>query len=113
MATQKLLITDSTVARLPHATNERGYIARDRKVPGFHVRVGRNTKTYRLQMDVRINGERVTRSFSLGKHPHTKADVARAEALDNIRRRARDEPLTGPTDRGAVTFREAWRSYEA
>ena len=33
-----------------------------------------------------------SRSFALGKHPHTKADDARAAALDIIRRRARDEP---------------------
>lgn len=113
MATQRLLISDATVARLPLATTEKGYLARDRKVAGFHVRIGLSTKTYRLQMDVRENGRRVTRSFSLGKHPHTKADAARAEALEIIRRRAREEPLIGPTDRGAMTFTEAWRSYEA
>jgi integrase len=113
MATRKLLISDATVARLPCATSERGYIARDRNIAGFHVRVGLSTKTYRLQMDIRENGRRVTRSFSLGKHPHTSADDARAKALDIIRRRARDEPLTGAADRGAITFTEAWRSYEA
>jgi hypothetical protein len=60
----------------------------DHKIAGFLVRVGLNTKTYRLQMDVRESGRRVTRSFSLGKHPHTGADDARAKALDIIRRRA-------------------------
>ena len=110
---QRLLISDATVARLPYATSESGYIARDRKVGGFHVRVGQTTKTYRLQMDVREGGRRITRSFPLGKHPHTKADAARAKALDIIQRRARDEPLAGPIDRGAMTFTEAWRSYEA
>jgi integrase len=113
MATRKLLISDASVARLPYATSEAGYIARDRKIAGFLVRVGLSTKTYRLQMDIRENGRRVTRSFSLGKHPHTSAEDARAGALDIIRRRARDEPLSGAIDRGAMTLTEAWRSYEA
>ena len=113
MATQRLLISDATVARLPYATDESGYIARDRKVGGFHVRVGQTTKTYRLQMDVREGGRRITRSFPLGKHPHTKADAARAKALDIIGRRARDEPLAGSTDRSAMILTDAWRSYEA
>ena len=113
MATQRILISDATVARLPYATSDKGYIVRDRKVGGFHVRVGQTTKTYRLQMDLRENGRRVTKSFALGKHPHTKAGAARAKALDIIQRRARDEPLAGPIDRGAMTFAEAWRSYEA
>jgi integrase len=112
MATQKLLISDATVARLPYATAERGYLARDRKLAGFHVRVGLSTKAYRLQMDVRENGQRVTRSFSLGKHPHITADQARSKALEIIRRRARDEPLTGAVDRGAIALTEAWQSYE-
>jgi integrase len=113
MAIRKLLLSDATVTRLPYAASEAGYIARDRKIAGFLVRVGLTTKTYRLQMDIRENGRRVTRSFSLGKHPHISADDARTGALDIIRRRARDEPLSGAVDRGAMTFSDAWRSYEA
>jgi hypothetical protein len=113
MPSQRVLISDATVGRLPYATNERGYIARDRKVGGFHVRVGQTTKTFRLQIDVREGSRRITRSFALGKHPHTKADAARAKALDIIQRRARNEPLSGPVDRGAMSLTEAWRSYEA
>jgi integrase len=112
MTTRRLLISDATVGRLPYATAPRGYIASDRKLGGFHVRVGLSTKTYRLQMDVRENGRRVTKSFALGKHPYIKADAARAKALDIVRRRAREEPLAGPTDRGGMSFSEAWQSYQ-
>jgi hypothetical protein len=64
MTTRKLLISDATVARLPYSTSERGYVARDRKIAGFHVRVGISTKTYRLQMDVRQNSRREDCFFS-------------------------------------------------
>src|SRR3954453_17291983 len=113
MAVKTILISDATVARLPYATAEKGYIARDRKLAGFHLRIGLSTKTYRLQMDVRENGRRVTRSFALGKHPHIKAEAARSKALEIVRRRARNEPLTGAVDRGAIAFTEAWQSYES
>jgi hypothetical protein len=106
---------DATVKRLPLAKDPRGYTIVDRQLPGFRIKVGLTTKTFRLQLDVPApdsgnKRKRRTLSFSLGKWPSTKADEARRKAKSILDRRNRDEPLTGST--GAVTLLEAWESYE-
>jgi integrase len=116
METRKVLISDATVKRLPLAKDPRGYTVIDRQLPGFRVKVGLTTKTFRLQLDVPDpdsgnKRKRRTLSFSLGRWPSTKADEARRKAKTILDRRNRDEPLTGST--GAVTLLEAWESYEA
>jgi integrase len=115
MQTRKLLISEATVKRLPFAKDPRGYVAIDTRLPGFRVKVGINTKTFRLQLDVPApdsgnKRKRQTLSFPLGKCPSTTADEARRKAKAILDRRDRDEPLTGPT--GAVTLMQAWESYE-
>ena len=113
METRKILISDATVKRLPLANDRRGYTVIDRKLPGFRIKVGLTTKTFRLQLDVPDpdsgnKRKRRTLSFSLGKWSSTKADEARRKAKSILDRRNRDEPLTGST--GAVTLLEAWES---
>ena len=115
MDTRKIRLSDTSLARLPFAEDSKGYLVIDQKLPGFRVKVGLHTKTFRLQIDVFDSNSgnrrnRRTLSFALGKWPATKSDEARRRAKAIIDRRDRGEPLTGPA--GAVTLAEAWQSYE-
>jgi hypothetical protein len=52
-STPRILITDASVAHLAFAKTEAGYIARDREVRGFIVKVGMRRKTYRYESEHR------------------------------------------------------------
>lgn len=81
-ATHRILLTDKAVKGLPYA-DTKPQIVRDARIPGFHVWVGKTTKTYRLQYETpRVNGQRGSTMVQwLGEHPHASADEARAKAL--------------------------------
>jgi integrase len=114
----RVLLTDKAVKSLPYAATK-PKIFRDTRIAGFHLWVGKNTKTFRFQYETpRINGQRGTTNVQwLGEHPHHTADEARAKALQIQALRARgepihpavlvDEPLPG------LTFKAAWESYKA
>jgi len=108
--TRRILLSDSSVARLPSAKAEGGYVVRDRDVRGFIVKVGMRRKTYRYEGERRSGKNREVISRKLGEHPHTKAGDARAAALAIVGQRARGETLTGA---GAdITAAQAWARYE-
>lgn len=111
----KLYISDATLKRAAFSTEAKGYRVSDTKLGGFFVHVGLDTKSFRLQVDVPDPNsdkkrKRRTLGFTLGKWPATKADEAREQAQEILRRRDRGEPLTGPTD--AITLLQAWESYK-
>ena len=114
----RLLLTDKAVKSLPYAS-AKPKIIRDTKIAGFHLWVGKTTKTFRLQYETpRINGQRGTTNVQwLGEHPHHTADEARAKALHIQALRARGEPIhpavlvEAPAT--ALTFEAAWESYRA
>lgn len=114
----RLLLTDKAVKSLPYAS-AKPKIVRDTKIAGFHLWVGKNTKTFRFQYETpRVNGQRGTTNVQwLGEHPHHSADEARAKALNIQALRARGEailpaePIQAPTT--ALTFRAGWESYRA
>jgi Arm DNA-binding domain len=116
--TSKLLLTDKAVRSLPYAA-DKPKIVRDSKIPGFHLWVGKTTKTFRLQYETpRVNGQRGSTNVKwLGEHPHHTADEARAAALQIQALRARGEPIPDATPVQApaavLTFKEAWESYRA
>lgn len=66
-------------------------IVRDSKIAGFHLWVGKLTKTYRFQYETpRINSQCGSTMVEwLGEHPHASADEARAKALEIVALRAR------------------------
>jgi integrase len=110
-AARRTLITDTSVARLPLARNEAGYVVRDRDVRGFIVKIGMRRKTYRYEGEQRNGRHRKIISRKLGEYPHTKAGQARAAALEIIGQRARGEPLESA---GAdITVSQAWARYGA
>jgi|SRR5712671_493563 len=110
-ATPRILITDASVARLALAKTEAGYIARDREVRGFIVKIGMRRKTYRYEGEQRNGRHRKVISRKLGEYPHTKAGDARAAALAIIGQRARGESLAGAS--ADITVAQAWTRYEA
>ena len=114
----RLLLTDKAVRSQPFS-DAKPLILRDSKIPGFHLWVGKNTKTFCYQFETpRIDGERGSTSVQwLGEHPHHSADEARAKALDIQARRARGEHIQRIVASVAppreLTFAEAWESYRA
>ncbi len=118
-ATHRILLTDKAVKGLPYA-DAKPQIVRDARIPGFHVWVGKTTKTYRLQYETpRVNGQRGSTMVQwLGEHPHASADEARAKALHIVALRARGEPIprglaVSPDAAPALTFKAAWEAYRA
>lgn len=119
-STRRILLTDKAVKGLPYADIKPG-IVRDTKIPGFHVWIGKSTKTYRLQYETpRINGKRGSTMVQwLGEHPHASADEARAKALEIQAQRARGEAIprlvlnSVPEAPPALTFKAAWHAYRA
>jgi integrase len=110
-AARRTLITDTSVARLPLARSEAGYVVRDRDVRGFIVKIGMRRKTYRYEGEQRNGRHRKIISRKLGEYPHTKAGQARAAALEIIGQRARGESLESA---GAdITVSQAWARYGA
>jgi hypothetical protein len=114
----RLLLTDKAVKSLPYAS-AKPKIIRDTKIAGFHLWVGKSTKTFRLQYETpRVNGQRGTTNVQwLGEHPHHTADEARAKALHIQALRARGEPINNAVlveaPATTLTFKAAWESYRA
>ncbi|MET4476469.1 integrase family protein [Bradyrhizobium sp. F1.13.3] len=119
-STRRILLTDKAVKGLPYA-EAKPQIVRDARIPGFHVWVGKTTKTYRLQYETpRVGGKRGTTMVQwLGEHPHATADEARAKALEIQALRARGEAIPRlvvaavPEAAPALTFKSAWEAYKA
>jgi integrase len=120
---QRILLTDKAVKGLPFAP-AKPQIVRDSKIAGFHLWVGKSTKTFRFQYETpRVNGQRGSTMVEwLGEHPHATADQARAKALEIVALRARGEviprgfvvaPEATPEAAVALTFKAAWDAYKA
>ncbi len=107
-------LTDALVDRLPPATTGQ-YLVRDIEQPGFFVVVGKRSKTYTVQGDLRRGRSRKSLRISIGRHGDAdlSARLARAHARELLGRIARGEDPAEP-QRGAdgPTLREAWQRYE-
>jgi integrase len=101
-------LTDATVRALPLA-NDGQYIVRDTELPGFFVVVGKRTKTYTIQTDIRSLGRRRTVRKAIGRHGLIGAREARAEA----RRELGSYALGLAKPPSALTVRDAWCRYRA
>lgn len=117
--THRILLTDKAVKGLPFAP-AKPQIIRDSRIAGFHLWVGKSTKTFRFQYETpRANGKRGSTMVEwLGEHPHATADEARAKALQIVALRARGEPVprgfaVAPEAAPSLTFRAAWDAYKA
>ena len=99
-----MIITDRAVARLAHGPTR---TVRDDKLKGFVVRVGKNRKTFRVELERRANSKRTFVSKKLGEHPYVGADDARRAAIGIIGKHS--SGIVAPR----VTLRQAfdeWRT---
>ena len=119
----RILLTDKAVKGVPFST-AKPQIVRDSKIAGFHLWVGKSTKTFRFQYETpRIDGVRGSTMVEwLGEHPHASAEEARAKALEIVALRARGEavprgfavvPEAAPDAAIALTFKAGWEAYKA
>jgi integrase len=116
---QRILLTDKAVKGLPFSP-AKPQIIRDSKLAGFHLWVGKSTKTFRYQYETpRVNGQRGSTMVQwLGEHPHATAEEARAKALEIVALHARGEAVprdfgVAPETAPALSFKAAWNAYKA
>jgi integrase len=114
----RLLFSDRALAAVPlMASGQR--IVRDEELPGFFVLVGKTTKTFMVQGDLRADGKRQSIRVKVGEVGRLQTREARAKAkrilgsiVDGVDPRPKPPTPTaaaGPsTD---PTLREAWTTY--
>jgi integrase len=116
MLEHKLALTDRLVADLP-APKAGRYLVRDTDLPGFFVQVGKRTKTFMVQGDLRIGGDRQTVRLKINQADRITTRKARASAMEILGKIAkgedpRDRPgKVQPTASEEPTLREAWVRY--
>jgi hypothetical protein len=116
MPEAKLQLTDKVVTDLPSPAADR-YLVRDTDLAGFFVQVGKRTKTFMVQGDLRAGGTRRTIRLKIGTADRMTTRKARAAAMELLGKIARGED---PRDRPSKpdpkaplepTLREAWARY--
>jgi site-specific recombinase XerD len=127
MADLRLLLTDKAIAQLP-APQSSFYLARDTELKGFFVVVGKRTKTFTVQADLRKDSKRASSvRVAIGSAATMSTRSARAVAKDYLSQISRGQhPMAGErtarkkdvatraegvTSPGGVTLREAWERY--
>jgi Arm DNA-binding domain len=126
MTDVRIHLTDREILRL--SVSEKGwYLARDTELRGFFVVVGRKTKTFTVQGDLRVDGKRKTIRVLVGDAAEMSTRDARALAkgyLSQIAQGVHPKPEAAGKRRagnavakpvvaapGAVTLSEAWERY--
>jgi hypothetical protein len=107
-------LTDALIDRLPPALKGL-YVVRDEEQPGFFIVVGKRTKTYTIQSDLRRGSSRKCLRIAIGRHgdPSLSTRLARAKARELMGRIARGEDPTESQPRAeGPTLRQAWDRYE-
>ena len=127
MADIRIHLTDKEVSHLP-VPKERWYLARDAELKGFFVVVGRKTKTFTVQGDLRVDGKRRTIRVAVGEAGAMSTRDARVIAkgyLSQIAKGEHPNPETAAkraaskaedeapavAQPGAVTLKQAWERY--
>ena len=113
MADQRQILTDKTVARLPHAT-EKQYKVRDTEIAGFFVLIGKRRKSFMAQGEFWRDGVReFAAQVKLGDFGDLTTREARSKAKEVLGSIARGQrPGESPrTISGGVTLRQAWERY--
>jgi hypothetical protein len=123
----RLALTDKTILRLPFtASGQR--LVRDAELSGFFVIVGKRTKTFVVQGDLRAEGNRRSIRIKVGEVGELKTREARAKAktllgsiakgIDPRPKKAADDhnvdnggTKTSETGANGPTLRAAWARY--
>lgn len=115
----RLPLTDKNLIGLPFAQTGQ-YLARDTELGGFFLLIGLRTKTFMIQADLRIGGERRSIRMKVAEVGEVSAREARARAKTLLGRIASGEdprpprqervkPI--PPESGVPTVREAWDRF--
>ena len=75
----RLALTDKTILALQFAASGQ-QIVRDAELPGFFLMVGKRTKTFMVQGDLRQNGKRQSLRLKVGEVGEVRTREARAKA---------------------------------
>lgn len=114
----RLLFSDRALAAVPlTAAGQR--IVRDVELPGFFVLVGKTTKTFMVQGDLRSNGKRQSIRVKVGEVGRLQTREARAKAkrllgsiVEGIDPRPKPPaPKVAAAPSSDPTLREAWATY--
>jgi len=117
MPERKIFLTDRSLSDLAPPKTGR-YLARDTELGGFFVQVGKRTKTFMVQGDLRVKGKRETVRMKIGEAQQTKTRAARAAAMEilgkiarGIDPRTRTEPAAKEPEQIGPTLKGAWERY--
>ena len=81
---ERVDLTERYIEELPLAKGS-PYAARDTRIAGFFVTVGKRKKTFTVQCDVRDDlGRRRTKKVAIGSYPELSVKQARAKAKATI-----------------------------
>ena len=114
----RLLFSDRALAAIPlMATGQR--VVRDAELPGFFVLVGKTTKTFMVQGDLRSDGKRQSMRVKVGEVGKLQTREARAKAkriLGAITDGIDPRPKPSATKKAVApssdpTLRHAWTTY--
>ncbi len=114
----RITLSDRSIAALPFAASQQKII-RDSDLAGFFLLIGKRTKTFMIQSDLRTNGKRRTIRLKVGEFGQISTREARAQAkslLGSITTGVdpRPEPKDTPPPRpngDNPTLRDAWERY--
>src|SRR5229473_867176 len=78
-----LALNDRVIARLPLASSGR-YFVRDTELPAFAVLIGKRTKTFVVQGDIRKGGQRLSMRVKIAEVGDLSTQRARARAKEAL-----------------------------
>jgi hypothetical protein len=114
----RLPLTDKNVAALPPAAGSQ-YIARDAELAGFFVLTGIRRKSFMIQGDLRLNGQRQSIRMKIANVGDLTAREARAKAktllgaiADGIDPREKKRTPLQPRTGNVPTLRDAWERWK-
>jgi integrase len=114
----RITLSDRSIAALPFAASQQRII-RDSELAGFFLLVGKRTKTFMIQSDLRADGKRQTIRLKIGEAGRVTTREARAQAksllgsiMAGVDPRPEPKDPTPPQSDGAnPTLRDAWERY--
>lgn len=118
MTAIRLAITDRSVSMLSAAKSGQ-QIVRDVDLPGFFLLVGKKSKTFMVQGDLRVQGERTSLRLKIGevgviqtREARAKAKILLGSIANGVDPRPKPKiPIISESRFAGPTLREAWESY--
>jgi len=118
MPDTRLALSDRAIALLPLASSGQ-YFARDTELPGFAVLIGKRSKTFVVQGDIRECGQRLSVRMKIAEVGDLSTQKARARAKEILGKIGkgvdpREKKRNQEDDQQTIaspTLRQAWERY--